>query len=151
MTSQLNVDTIVDKAGSGGTNVKVGNTSTYVADGGSATQNLVQGLCKSWINFDGSAGSIAAADSFNSSGLTDNGSGDYTIAFTNDFGNANYACGNGSVNAGSSRITGLSGTNNAYAAGSAREIFSVTIDGESDAATPDNANPVRLAYFGDLA
>ncbi len=34
MTSQLNVDTIVDKAGSGGTNVKIGNTSTYVADGG---------------------------------------------------------------------------------------------------------------------
>ncbi len=26
MTSQLNVDTIVDKAGSGGTNVKIGNT-----------------------------------------------------------------------------------------------------------------------------
>ena len=36
MTSQLNVDTIVDKAGSGGTNVKIGNTSTYVSDGGSA-------------------------------------------------------------------------------------------------------------------
>ena len=42
MTSQLNVDTIVDKAGSGGTNVKIGNTSTYVADGGSASQNTVQ-------------------------------------------------------------------------------------------------------------
>ena len=28
MTSQLNVDTIVDKAGSGGTNVKLSNTST---------------------------------------------------------------------------------------------------------------------------
>ena len=30
MSSQLNVDTIVDKAGSGGTNVKMANTSTYV-------------------------------------------------------------------------------------------------------------------------
>ena len=40
MTSQLNVDTIVDKAGSGGTNVKIANTSTYVSDGGNVTQNL---------------------------------------------------------------------------------------------------------------
>ena len=44
MTSQLNVDTIVDKAGSGGTNVKVANTSTYVSDAGSVTQNTVQSL-----------------------------------------------------------------------------------------------------------
>ena len=44
MTSQLNVDTIVDKAGSGGTNVKVANISTYVSDGGAVTQNTVQGL-----------------------------------------------------------------------------------------------------------
>ena len=143
MASQLKVDTI--------TGVTTAGSIAVTGEGNSTTTNLQQGLCKCWINFDGSAGSIAAADSFNSSGLTDNGSGDYTIAFTNDFGNANYACGNGSVNAGSSRITGLSGTNNAYAAGSAREIFSVTIDGESDAATPDNANPVRLTYFGDLA
>ena len=28
MSSQLNVDTIVDKAGSGGSNVKMANTST---------------------------------------------------------------------------------------------------------------------------
>ena len=40
MTSQLNVDTIVDKAGSGGSNVKMANTSTYVSDGGATTQNL---------------------------------------------------------------------------------------------------------------
>ena len=39
MTSQLNVDTIVDKAGSGGTNIKVeGSNSTYVSEGGTATQ-----------------------------------------------------------------------------------------------------------------
>ena len=48
MTSQLNVDTIVDKAGSGGTNVKVANISTYVSDGGAVTQNTVQGLAKIW-------------------------------------------------------------------------------------------------------
>ena len=42
MTSQLNVDTIVDKAGSGGSSVKMANTSTYVSDGGNVTQNTIQ-------------------------------------------------------------------------------------------------------------
>ena len=51
MTSQLNVDTIVDKAGSGGTNVKIGNTSTYVSENSAATQNTVQGLVKQWDKF----------------------------------------------------------------------------------------------------
>ena len=43
MSSQLNVDTIVDKAGSGGTNVKMANTSTYVSDGGAVLHRI---LCK---------------------------------------------------------------------------------------------------------
>jgi hypothetical protein len=85
MTSQLNVDTIVDKAGSGGTNVKVGNTSTYVADGGSATQNLVQGLCKAWAAY-GSSGTTFQ-NSFNFSSATDNTNGDYTFTYTNAFSN----------------------------------------------------------------
>jgi hypothetical protein len=89
MTSQLNVDTIVDKAGSGGTNVKIGNTSTYVSDGGNVTQNTVQGLIKVWINFDGT-GTPAARDSFNVGSITDNGTGSYDIVFTNAMGNANY-------------------------------------------------------------
>ena len=82
MTSQLNVDTIVDKAGSGGTNVKIGNTSTYVADGGSATQNAVQGMLKCWstVEMDNSNN---IPDSFNSSGITDNGTGDFTFTATN--------------------------------------------------------------------
>ena len=52
MTSQLNVDTIVDKAGSGGSNVKMANTSTYVSDGGNVAQNTVQGLAKAWCSVD---------------------------------------------------------------------------------------------------
>ena len=88
MSSQLNVDTIVDKAGSGGTNVKVANTSTYVSDGGAVTQNTVQGLAKSWAY---STVAASLTDSFNTSGGTDNGTGNYTISFTNSFSNANYS------------------------------------------------------------
>ena len=92
MTSVLNVDTIADKAGSGGTNIKVGNDASYVAEGGSATsQNLVQGLAKCWVNFDGSASGAAARDSFNIGSTTDNGSGNYTQTFTSAMNNANYS------------------------------------------------------------
>ena len=88
MTSQLNVDTIVDKAGSGGTNVKVANTSTYVSDGGAVTQNTVQGLAKAWLLASNSA---SVTDSLNISGGTDNGTGNYTFAYSNSMGNGNYS------------------------------------------------------------
>ena len=78
MTSQLNVDTIVDKAGSGGTNVKVANTSTYVD--GSTTQNLIQSVAK--VHLIGSnAGSPVSA--LNVSSGVDNGTGNYTYNITN--------------------------------------------------------------------
>ena len=89
MTSQLNVDIIVDKAGSGGTNVKVGNASTYVSDGGNATQNTVQGLAKAlcYANAD-----TSLRDSLNIASGTDNGVGDYTYSYTNNMNNVNFTC-----------------------------------------------------------
>ena len=90
MTSQLNVDTIVDKAGSGGSNVKMANTSTYVGEGGSGTQNTVQGLGKVFINFNGT-GTIATSDSFNHSSLTDHATGQYSNTISSAMGNITYA------------------------------------------------------------
>ena len=95
MTSQLNVDTIVDKAGSGGTNVKIANNSVTVAEGGSATTTTVQGLAKMWF-YKNTAGS-AFADSFNTSSLTDTGTGDFTVVFSNNMNNAFYGLGKGST------------------------------------------------------
>ena len=89
MTSQLNVDTIVDKAGSGGTNVKVANTSTYVSDGGAVTQNTVQALCKTWYDVQGS-GTPSINDSLNGSSITDHGTGDFTLTRTNPMNNLTY-------------------------------------------------------------
>ena len=86
MTSQLNVDTIVDKAGSGGTNVKVANTSTYVSDGGAVTQNTVQGLAKHWSQTD-NFGNID--ESFNLSSLTDVTTGQSRLTITNNFSGTN--------------------------------------------------------------
>jgi len=89
MTSQLNVDTIVDKAGSGGSNVKMANTSTYVGEGGSGTQNTVQGLAKAWVQAVGAGTSYA--DSFNTSSLTDVGTGNIRVTYTNNMSNDDSA------------------------------------------------------------
>jgi hypothetical protein len=42
-----------------------------------------------WVAFNGSA--FAVKDSYNVSGVTDNGTGDYTITWDVDFSNINYA------------------------------------------------------------
>ena len=95
MTSQLNVDTIVDKAGSSGpslpntTTIKIGNTSTYVSDGGNVTQNTVQGLAKSWSITSGT--DATSDDSFNYTSNTDNGTGDYSHGLTNNMNAASYS------------------------------------------------------------
>mgnify|MGYP003661363291 CR=1 FL=1 len=88
MTSQLNVDTIVDKAGTGGSSVKMANTSTYVGEGGSGTQNTVQGLSKAWIAGDNSTGNIAITDSLNYSSALDVATGKTTVSFTTNMATA---------------------------------------------------------------
>jgi hypothetical protein len=48
-----------------------------------------------WVNFNGT-GTVAIRSSYNVSSITDNGTGDYTINFTNALSDANYAAtGNG--------------------------------------------------------
>ena len=84
MTSQLNVDTIVDKAGTGGSNVKIANTSTYVSDGGNVTQNTVQGLAKGWCGNALDSSQAITGDTFNVSGFTDVGTGYSTHTLTNN-------------------------------------------------------------------
>jgi hypothetical protein len=43
-----------------------------------------------WVNFNGT-GTVAIRASFNVSSITDNGTGDYTVNFTNALADANYA------------------------------------------------------------
>jgi hypothetical protein len=89
MTSQLNVDTIVDKAGSGGTNVKVkGSNSTYVD--GTTTQNLISGVVKVFYGVDMYDGANNIEGSFNVSTFTDTGTGTLNANYTNNMSNQNY-------------------------------------------------------------
>ena len=146
MTSQLNVDTIVDKAGSGGTNVKIGNTSTYVSDGGAVTQNTVQGLCKQWIHFNGS-GTIAVLDSFNTTGITDNGTGDYQVTIANDMSNDDYSV-SGTM------CYAATGTTSAARQGPAvneHAVSSYQIYAGSNTTTLEDVEVLNFQTMGDLA
>ena len=143
MTSQLNVDTIVDKAGSGGSNVKMANTSTYVSDGGNVAQNTVQGLCKAWIDFNGT-GTIATRDSFNVTSITDGGTGIYTVTIANDMGNVNYS------------TTGAAGENddsggNRSLGLRARAAGSQNVRGFRDGVSAEDEPEMCIHIMGDLA
>lgn len=54
------------------------------------TQFVVNGSAKAWCNFDGTAGSVSFSDSFNKSSITDDATGAFTTAFTNNMSNATY-------------------------------------------------------------
>ena len=147
MTSQLNVDTIVDKAGSGGSNVKMANTSTYVSEGGAVTQNTVQGLSKCWVRWNMS-GTAANNDSLGVSGITDTDTGKCTQTLTNPFNNTNYniVTGIGELGGGGNRGMGINGTPTT----TTTKFYSFTFPSSGGT----NANDVDLqsaAWQGDLA
>tara|TARA_A100001391_G_scaffold178159_1_gene142482 strand:+ start:828 stop:1214 length:387 start_codon:yes stop_codon:yes gene_type:complete len=73
------------------TNTLTGTTTAgsiaVTGEGNSTTTNLQQGLAKMWHR---SSDAASPTDSLNVSGGTDNGTGDFTYAFTNNMGNANF-------------------------------------------------------------
>ena len=50
---------------------------------------MVNGSAKGWVNFNGT-GTVATRDSLNVSSILDEGTGDYTVNFTNSMSNADY-------------------------------------------------------------
>ena len=84
--------------------VKSLNTNAPVFQNTSGTEKGQ--LCKEWVNFDGTfctspftEANGGIRDSFNVSSITDNGTGDYTLNFTNNMSSANYVlCMSGSTN-----------------------------------------------------
>jgi hypothetical protein len=93
---------------------------------------------KAWVNFNGT-GTVAIRASFNVSSITDNGTGDYTVNFTNAMPDVNYSA------VGTVGSTTLGSANNAllfaamtYATTSVR--MQCVISSSTGAADPVNAN-----------
>jgi len=110
MASEIKVDTIVNAGGDNDTGIdlatndqillKVANATkltmnstgqtTIVGEGGTTTTSVQQGLAKYWTQFNGTS-TVATVDSFNQGGLTDNGTGNYTISYTNNMNNNDFS------------------------------------------------------------
>ena len=82
--SNLKVNSIAG-VGSGGF------TGTIASEGGAATTDLQQGLFKQWCRIV-QTGTQAIGDSFNTSGITDNGTGKTIFAFSNNMSSATGYC-----------------------------------------------------------
>jgi hypothetical protein len=90
-------------------NLQAASTSTLVIKNGVAsTPPTIQDsagteigtFCRAWVNFNGT-GTVAIRASFNVSYITDNGTGDYTVNFTNAMPDINYSfAGNSSQDVG---------------------------------------------------
>ena len=140
--STVVLDTITGK--STATTITIGSTPVVSASANSMTirgegsnqTSIQQGVAKMWIQFDGT-GTIGTQDAFNRGGLTDNGTGDFTVAINNDMSNANYSC---QFNGNSAHV-GLT----AIATGSLRVFVTAANDSSQD------VDPVTYLAHGDLA
>jgi hypothetical protein len=124
------------------------NTLTDASSNNSiATSFVAGGSAKCWVTLNGT-GTAAILDSLNTSGLTDNGTGDYTVAINNDFSTVNYSLTTG--------VKGVSGTSNAIAEidiGTASSASSFKMDTMQAGATQSalDCPLLNCTAHGDLA
>ena len=132
------------------TGTSTAGSIAVTGEGNSTTTNLQQGLLKGWMSFDGES-TVATRDSFNTTSLTDNGTGDYSMTISNPFSNNFYAsvCDNESGSGDVARQYGhadATGSNGRYEA----NLFRVFCFQTNNVSTTDVAFcSVMLA--GDLA
>ena len=117
MASQLKVDTI--------TGLTTAGSIAVTGEGNSTTTNLQQGLCKAWVQFDGTATDAAARDSNNVGSMTDHSTGTYSVNFTNNMANDDYAFAMAAnqTSTGTGMVTGDNGHQTVVAVGSLKFSF----------------------------
>ena len=135
MASELKVDKF--------TGVTTAGSIDVTGEGNSTTTNLQQGLAKAWIHFQGTSTS-AINDSFNISGLTDNGTGNYTITIANDMVNVSYSS---PCAASDSGITNSDTMVNPYTWATG----SVSIGTNNNSGTLSDRSDTNITIHGDLA
>jgi hypothetical protein len=108
--------------------VQAASTSQLVIKNGVAltppTINDVNGtqigtFCRAWVNFNGT-GTVAIRASFNVSSITDNGTGDYTVNFTNAMPDVNYVANGAAASTNNTNFVVIEFDSNAIATTSIR-------------------------------
>ncbi len=116
--------------------------------GGAATLTK-QSATKVWLNLNGT-GTIATRDSFNVSGVVDNGTGNYTTSFISSFDDANYS--HAHTNITDSGQFGLT-TNTSFsqATGSIQQRNGYWSGVSSENGSSGDVDYFYIQEFGDLA
>jgi len=130
------------------------DTLTHSTAGSLATNFVVNGASKMWINLDGDAGTPAALDSLNISSVTDGGSGIYTYNFTTSMNNTNYCFQGTAAQIPSATSSGLhheprDNHSPSYSTGSV-ECETYYVDSSTNRTNADLSNS-NATVFGDLA
>ena len=117
-------------------------SATIIAEGGTNTTNIQQGLAKQWAFLQSSGTSVT--DSFNNTSTTDNGTGDYTLTIANNMSNDDFAV---------AVCSGSHGTSHNAAEDSAARsttVYDIRCANAAEGATIDLANTNGM-IMGDLA
>ena len=105
-----------------------------------------QGIAKAWVNFNGT-GTVAIRDSFNVASITDNGTGNYTVSYTNAMPNANYAA---IATIGGGSISNSTESTQVISVSTTSVQVLVSSDGTGgNVYTLQDASTVCVAVFGD--
>ena len=114
----------------------VADTLTHSTAGSIATNYVVEGSAKTWAR----SGATSILESLNTSGFTDNGVGDYTIAFSSAFSSNTFA----GTTAGLGTAARSVNYSNAQTTSIDLDTFATTTGSRTDTATGFQIN-------GDLA
>ena len=140
--SEIKVDNLTGKTSAGDITV----TS------GAATMQLQQGLAKAWANFNGS-GTLAVRDSLNVTSISDDGTGLYSVDFSNAMSDGNYAAPGCATYYGNDNATGLvyamRTSSNVYTEHGTAGFALRISDNNADSAL--DSGSVELTVMGDLA
>ena len=123
----------------------IADTLTHSTAGSVTTDYVVNGSAKMWCIFNGT-GTVAILDSINSASLTDGGTGNYDVNYTNAFSSADNYVSAMSADENNSTNHGRIGTLQAQATSSGRVVCALA----SDLSTRDMQRVHKINH-GDLA
>ena len=150
--SEIFVDTIRKTGGTLGTDIRIKNTSVYESDGGtSVTQNLVKGMTKSFLSFDGTTGTVSLGSSgdvsLNIATVTDSATGTYAFTYTNNMGTANHPISGSVVGSSESNYFSFVTSQGVAQATTGNTIRLI----HSNSGQTHDQDPIHVITHGDLA
>jgi len=117
-------------------------TVTNIKATGETASRSATSIAGAWVNLDGDS-TAAIIDSFNVGSLTDNGTGNFTVTYTNNMGNTTYAV-----------VLGIDEASNSGATlniGNVHTASQLKLLARNSSASLADENSLNAVILGDLA